>query len=58
MAESLGFGKGVIRTKKDAMDYIKFGYNPNKLLANFTVLDNSALQYILSEMAMSRIKLN
>jgi hypothetical protein len=58
MAKIIKFGKGIIRTKKDAVDYIKFGYNPNKLLFNFTVLDNDALQYILAKMEMTKIKLN
>ena len=58
MAKIIKFGKGVIRTKKDAMNYIKFGHNPDKLLLNFNVVNNDALQYILAEIEMNKIKLN
>lgn len=55
---SVKFGKGIIRSKKDAMNYIKFGYNPYKLLKNFKIIDNFALQYVLAEAAKSKVNLN
>jgi hypothetical protein len=58
MVKTIKFGKGVIRTKKDVIDYIKFGYNPNRLLLDFTVTDNDALQYIFAEMSISKIRIN
>jgi glycerol-3-phosphate responsive antiterminator len=55
LIDSIEFGKGIIRTKEDAIDYIKFGYNPIKMLHNFTIIDNQALQFILAEIAKTNL---
>jgi hypothetical protein len=56
-AEQIKLGKGKIKSRKDAEDYIKFGSNPNTLLLYFEVSDE-ALQYILAQTAMDEIKQN
>lgn len=55
LIDSIEFGKGIIRTKEDAIDYIKFGYNPIKMLHNFTIIDSQALQFILAEIAKTNL---
>ena len=56
--KNLEFGKGLIKNRTDAKDYINLGYNPNRLLLHFKVIDNNALQYILSQIENDKLKNN
>ncbi len=56
--ENFKFGKGIIRSKSDAQNYIKFGYNPSRLLLHYKIVDIQATQYIISEIAKKEIILN
>ena len=51
------FGKGFIKNKIIAKEYIDIGYSPTKLLLHFDIADE-ALLYILSVIATSNEKLN
>ncbi len=56
-AKYLKFGKGIIESRKDAESYIKQGYLPDRLLLHFKMNDDT-LQYVLSQCAVSKIRLN
>lgn len=55
--KQFNFGKGFIKSKNDAKEYIDIGYKPERLLLHFGVSDD-ALQYILSKIATSKISYN
>lgn len=58
LLEKFQFGKGTIRSKKDAEDYINFGYKPSRLLLHYDIVDNKALQYVLAKIAKEETMLN
>lgn len=41
--------KGIIRNKIDVDSYIKYGYNPEKLLFNFNFLSSDVFEYAIAK---------
>lgn len=58
LTEGIKFGRGIIRSKKNAEGYINFGYSPSRLLLHYDIVNDEALQYILAEIAREKSKLN